>query len=225
MVDSTLGPKGSFSLPVLGQAQYGRDVTGGASISPSTALTPAKDSFSFSGHTSKKSPEAKFSLGKAGRNFGRGLMSPIVAPIKMMMESPKNFLIGASVLGAGGLLLATFGAALTPFLVAGGLAIGGYQGIKGLKQFSQAKTVEEKEAAFYEFGASTASIGLSSLNIGALKRLLPGSKAAPVVKEESKIADLGTKVTGFHAAVEPLEQFGKVSGALGSAKGESTSHG
>lgn len=215
----------NYGFPLSGRPPFFGQISPDREISvpdyvlpPSVMQAPIGDRFSLSTQPQPAEPAIRkrgFSPTNALKNFGKGLVSPVVAPIQMMMESPTNFLLGASVLGAGGLLLASsYGAMLTPFLVAGGLLIGGYQGIKGMKAFSEAKTPQEKEKAFYEFGVSTASIGLSSLNIGALKRLLPGNKAAPVIKEESKIADIGAKVSGFHAAIEPLEQFGKVSGAL-----------
>ena len=184
--------------------------------SESPLKTPIVDSVEFarSSEMNISSPvkDDRLDPKKALINFGKGLISPVLTPLQMMMESPKNLILGLSALGGGGLLLKFFGNKLAPFLVAGGLIIGTIQGAMGLNKLLKAKTGNEKEEAFHDFGASTASIGLSWLGIGNLKKLLPG-RMNSIAQQESKLSSIGNSVNGAHAVLEPLEKMGQVSAA------------
>lgn len=113
-----------------------------------------------------KSNDGKFSFSEAAKNFGKGLISPITS----MFESKKSFLKGALMIaGSVALVIATGGAA-TPVLIAAGVAMGAYQGAKGIHKAIKAKNGDDVEKAFYDIGAGAGTIGLSVAGAkGALK--------------------------------------------------------
>lgn len=110
--------------------------------------------------------DGKISFADKLKNFGKGLISPITS----MFSSPKNFLIGAAtIVGIGALTVAT-GGAITPLLVAGGVAIGGIQFAKGAIGAATAKTDAEAEQAWQNMGTGTVTVAGSVAGAkGALK--------------------------------------------------------
>ena len=103
------------------------------------------------------SDDGKISFGEKLKSFAKGIVSPITS----MFKSPKNFIKGALMIaGCAALCVATGGAA-TPFLVAGGVAMGGFQVVKGAVKAHNAKTDGEAKAAWEEIGGGTATVALS----------------------------------------------------------------
>lgn len=139
-----------------------------------------------------KANDGKFSVGEATKNFFKGIFSPITS----MFSSVKNFAIGAAMIAGGiALTVATGGAAL-PFLIAAGVALGGFQVAKGGYKLLTARNGDEAERAFYDVGAGTAAIGLSALGAKASLRTAGLATAA----ETSQMSTYQAMAANFRAA-------------------------
>lgn len=126
--------------------------------SKSEAVTLAQPVFSKSDcKKADKSCNGKFDFSQALKNFGKGLVSPITS----MFSSTKNFLIGAGMIAASTALVVATGGAAAPILVAVGLGMGAVQAGQGVYKVATAKSGDDIEKAFYDFGGSTGAIGLS----------------------------------------------------------------
>jgi hypothetical protein len=184
-------PFPSFSYPMAGFYP-----------TPSPATMPVNNTDSFTRFGQKPSEPVKepFSIKRALKNYGQGLISPITAPISMMRESTKNFLIGAGLLATGITGIILYGTVLAPYLTVIGLGIGAFQAAKGLSSLIKAKDNKAREQAFKEFGASTASFGLSALTLGSLKKFFPTGTTVAKDSPPSNLAKIG-QVSLLH---EPL---------------------
>lgn len=111
-----------------------------------------RDTFDYS------KDDGKISFKDKAKNFLKGIISPITT----MFSSPKNLIIGAGAIAAGGLLLVATGGALAPVLVAGGIIGGGLQLGIGIYKASSAKTDDEAKDAWQNIGAGTSSVLMSS---------------------------------------------------------------
>lgn len=103
--------------------------------------------------------DGKISLSEKIKNFGKGLISPVTN----LFKSPKNFLIGAAMIGAGAGLMAMTGGAAAPVMVALGVTMGTVQFGVGAYKAATARTDTEAETAWEGIGAGTTSVGLSVL--------------------------------------------------------------
>lgn len=102
-----------------------------------------------------RSKDGKFSLREAGKNFIKGLVSPITA----IFSSVKNFAIGAGIIAAGvGLIAVTGGAAAIP-LIALGVTTGVITSGVGMYNLITAKNGDDAEKSFYKFGQALFEIG------------------------------------------------------------------
>lgn len=110
-----------------------------------------------------ESCDGRFSWGEAGKNFVKGLVSPITN----MFSSPKNFLIGAAMI-AGGVAVCALGGA--PLLIAAGVTMGAFQAGSAAYKAITAKNGDGVEKAFYDAGAATTTLGLSALGARAALR-------------------------------------------------------
>lgn len=131
--------------------------------------------------TKDRSKDGKFSFWQAAKNFGKGLISPITS----MFSSPKNFLIGAGTILAGGALIVATGGAAAPALLALGIGMSGYQIGQGVYKFATAKNGDEREEAFHDMGAGTGGLALSA--VGAKASLKGAGVAADQVDNMSMI--------------------------------------
>lgn len=104
-----------------------------------------------------KANDGEFSISEAGKNFVKGLVSPITN----LLSSPKNFIIGVGMIGASTVAVAATGGAAAPILVAAGVGMGAIQVAKGIYGIASAENGDEAEKAFYDIGGATSSIGLS----------------------------------------------------------------
>lgn len=125
---------------------------------------PTSKSDSFVSSNGKKNekidPEkdGKFTFKQVGRNFIKGLLSPITS----MFSSIKGFLIGAGMLIGGALLTAATGGAILPAFIAMGVVFGACEGAKGIYKIAIAKNGDDIEEAFLDFGTGISGI-LTSL--------------------------------------------------------------
>lgn len=101
--------------------------------------------------------DGKLSFGESVKSIFKG----VVKSFTNMFSSPKN--IAKTVIGgvACAALIAVTGGAATPFIIAGGVALGGVQVGKGIYDASQAKTDDEKRAALENIGGGAATIAMS----------------------------------------------------------------
>jgi hypothetical protein len=191
------------ALPCFGEAPS-RGLGFSQPFVPPTTFQ-VQDTLALSKRGGYNCPDCKKGSGmeEAG-SFFQGLASPIVTPIKMMTSSVQNFIIGGSLLGAGAYVLMRYGKVISPLLVVGGMALGGYQGIKGLKKLQEADTPEERKQAFYDLGNATANFGLGALSLDKLQRLLPGKwlSALGPMHEPLHLLQAGT-VVGSQAGEKP----------------------
>ena len=100
--------------------------------------------------------DGKFSFKEAGKNFVKGLISPITG----MFSSPANFAISA------GAILATAGLyaiGLGPAVIALWTIYGVVQGASSLHNIATNKNPDEKEKAFFDLGEATFCAGTSVL--------------------------------------------------------------
>ncbi len=104
-----------------------------------------------------KSNDGKFSCSEAGRNFFKGLVSPVVN----LFSSPKNFLVGAGMMAGSTVLMAATGGAIAPIFVAMGIGAGAVQAIKAGVKIANAQSGDDVEKAFYDMGGATSTLGLS----------------------------------------------------------------
>jgi hypothetical protein len=119
-----------------------------------------------------ESNDGKFSIKEAGKNFFKGLISPITS----MFESKENFLMGAAMLIGGAALIIGTGGAAAPFLLTLGLGMGAVQAGTAIYKMATAKDGDDIEKAFYDAGAATGTIGLSVVGAKAsLKGISPSS--------------------------------------------------
>ena len=87
-------------------------------------------------------------------SFGKGLVKPLVNIINHPVKS-------ALMIGGAALLIIGTGGAATPFLVAAGLAMGGFQLGKGAYNFFSKDTRAEKLAALEDMGEGTFTVAAS----------------------------------------------------------------
>jgi len=124
------------------------------------------------------------------KSFGKGLISPITS----MFSSPGNFLKGAAMIVAGAALCIATGGAAAPFLVAAGVAMGGYQVAKGAYCAATAETDEEAKQAWEEMGAGTSTLALSAA----------GAKAS-IASAESAGVEVAANVKDMNAIQATVE--------------------
>lgn len=167
--------------PLLSMGQVGQVDQGSwpDHVSATVDLSQPADAFASSQHaqTSKTEPinesnDGKFSIKEAGKNFLKGLISPITS----MFESKENFLMGAAMLIGGAALMIGTGGAAAPLLLAVGLGMGAVQAGTAVYKIATAKDGDDVEKAFYDAGAATGTIGLSVVGAKAsLKGISPTS--------------------------------------------------
>ena len=102
--------------------------------------------------------DGKISAKKSLKHFFNG----IISPIKMLVSSPKNMIIGAGAIVSSALLCAAF-PPLLPVMVATGVATGSIQLLSGGYKALTAKTDKEAEQAWESIGSGTFSVGTSAL--------------------------------------------------------------
>lgn len=150
--------------------------------------------------------DGKIGFWEGAKSFGKG----IVKNFTNMFSSPKNFLKTLAV-GAGcvALTVATGGAA-TPFLIAGGAALGAAQAGKGIYNATQAKTDAEKRAALEDIGGGTANIAMSVV-----------AAKGYTAQTGNSLIGKGSLSTYKNAAVDSATalktNFGKATGAIKTA--------
>lgn len=111
--------------------------------------------------------DGQFSASQAGKNFVKGLISPITS----MFSSTKAFLTGAAMIGGSIALVAATGGAAAPLLVVAGVAMGTAQAAKGIYNIASARNGDDVEKAFFDIGGATSILGLSVLGAkGSLKQ-------------------------------------------------------
>ena len=102
--------------------------------------------------------------------FGKGLIKPLVNIIKHPIKS-------ALMIGGAALLIIGTGGAATPFLVAAGLAIGGFQLAKGTYNSFSKDTRAEKLAALEDIGEGTFTVLASLAGARSYAKGTPGGSA------------------------------------------------
>lgn len=126
-----------------------------------TDFSKNADSFEYERITStskSNNPEndGKFSFKEAGKNFIKGLISPITG----MFSSPKNFLISVgAILGTAGLYAVGLGPLVIAFWAGYGLVEAGMAAYK----IATNKDPDEKEKAFFDIGEATFIVGTSAM--------------------------------------------------------------
>jgi hypothetical protein len=147
------------AFPAIDRRSKRTEKTGNIVVQNPVSSSP-KMSNSF--ECSKKDPtdksnDGKFSCWEAAKNFGKGLVSPVTS----MFSSVKNFAIGAGMIAASTALIFATGGAVTPILIAAGVAMGGIQAGNATYKILTAKDGDDVEKAFFDAGAATSTIGLS----------------------------------------------------------------
>lgn len=126
-----------------------------------TDFSKNSDSFEYERITStskSKDPanDGKFSLKEAGKNFLKGLVSPITG----MFSSPKNFMISmGAILGTAGLYAIGLGPIVIAFWATYGIVEAGMAAHK----IATNKDPDEKEKAFFDIGEATFIVGTSAI--------------------------------------------------------------
>lgn len=120
-----------------------------------SGLKNTADLFDYSDIKPRKAYEdGRFSLLEAGKNFLKGLVSPITG----MFSSPKNFLISAgAILGTAGLYAIGLGPLVIAFWAGYGLIEAGM----ATHKIATTKDPDEKEKAFFDIGEATFIVGTS----------------------------------------------------------------
>ncbi len=153
-----------------------------------------------------KSNDGKFSLLEAGKNFVKGVISPITT----MFSSVTNFAIGAGIIAAGVALISAAPVMAIP-LVALGLGMGAVTTGFGVYKLATAKNGDDAEKAFHNFGQAFFEIGGAMLGSGAalkgatLTTTANGTKAVRSV-EIAKAIGVAESQAGDAAAVESFIQ-------------------
>lgn len=101
--------------------------------------------------------DGKIGFKEGLKSFGKG----IVKNFTNMFSSPKNLLKTIAVGVGCAALVAVTGGAATPFLIAGGVAMGAAQAGVGVYKATQANTDAEKRAALEDVGGGTANVAMS----------------------------------------------------------------
>ncbi len=132
------------------------------------------------------SNDGKFSFGEAGKNFFKGLISPVTGMVDMMTSSIGGFLGGSAIIAAGVGIVA-IGA--LPILIAIGAAYGVFQLGKGAINLLGADNGDEAEKAFYNLGAGTSAVGLAAFS--AKGALVSAQSKGAVFSSADDIAAMG----------------------------------
>ena len=110
--------------------------------------------------------DGKISFKEGAISFLKGIASPITN----MFKSPGNFIKSAAMIAVGTALCIATGGAAAPFLVALGVAGGGFQIAKGTIGIFKAKTDAEAKAALKNIGSGTGAVAASIVGAKAAAR-------------------------------------------------------
>ncbi|MDH4379997.1 MAG: hypothetical protein QE263_08845 [Vampirovibrionales bacterium] len=135
-------------------------------------------------HPKAKSKPKEEKLGFWGsvKALGLGLISPITG---IFTNGLGNFFKSAALIAGAGLLIIATGGAATPFLIAAGATMGTYQVGKGVVDYNNADTAEEKYDALHGLAAGVGCVAASVYAAGNM----PGAPAA--VAGESTLGTVG----------------------------------
>lgn len=106
-----------------------------------------------------KSSNGKFDASEAGKNFVKGVFSPVT----QMFSSVKNFAIGAGIMAASTAVIIATGGAAAPILLAAGVGMGVLQAGSAAVKIVKAKNGDDIEKAFFDIGGATSTLGLSAI--------------------------------------------------------------
>ena len=149
--------------------------------------------------------------------FFKGLVKPVVNMVKHIVPT----LIGIAAITA--LIIGTGGAA-TPFLIAAGIGLGGFQVGRGIVNALNSKSREETLAALEDIGEGTFSIAASAIGAknyaAGLKSTAVAGKAASTAAKAGSAAAKATKPTMltrtstylkdmYHGSVQAFKDSGK----------------
>ena len=136
-------------------------------------------------------PKRKTGFWEGVGAFFKGIIKPVVNMIKY----PIRTLLFAA--GAAALIIGTGGAA-TPFLIGAGLALGGFQTVKGAVKAIMADTREETLAALEDTGEGVFTVAASVAGARAYASTTSaGSATAAAVKESGKLAQAWAYTKGL----------------------------